>query len=103
MPARSVARYRGIIDTHVYPFVRTLDVFSVPCGNGELIVISIPSQSEDDKPFVVHGNLGSITDNKVRGQFVSVVQRRGDGARISKRASHTWLTGDPKEAFEQPS
>jgi hypothetical protein len=92
MPARSVARYRGIIDTHVYPFVRALDVFSVPCGNGELIVISIPSQSEDDKPFVVHGNLGSIMDNKVKGQFVSIVQRRGDGAEyLSGPAIHGLL------------
>ncbi len=80
MPARSVARYRTIIDTHVYPLVGGLDVFSVPCGKGELLIIIIPPQSEDDKPFVVHGNLGSITDNKVKGLFVSVVQRRGDGA-----------------------
>jgi hypothetical protein len=80
MPARQVARYRNIIDTHVYPLVRGLDVFSVPRDRGELLVISIPSQLEDNKPFVVHGNLGSITDNKVKGLFVSVVQRRGDGA-----------------------
>jgi hypothetical protein len=80
MPARSVARYRSIIDRHVYPFVRGLEVFSAPCGKGELLTISIPPQAEDDKPFVVHGNLGSITDNKVKGLFVSVAERRGDGA-----------------------
>jgi hypothetical protein len=92
MPARQVARYRSIIDAHVYPLVRGLDVFSVPCGGGELVVITIPPQSEDDKPFVVHGNLGSITDNKVKGQFVSVVQRRGDGAEyLSGPAIHGLL------------
>jgi hypothetical protein len=92
MPARSVARYRSIIDTHVYPFVRGLDVFTVPCDKGELLIISIPPQLEDDKPFVVHGNLGSITDNKVKGQFVSIVQRRGDGAEyLSGPAIHGLL------------
>jgi len=80
MPARSVARHRSIIDTYVYPFVRGLDVFSAPYGQGELLIISIPPQPEGDKPFVVQGNLGSITDNKVKGLFVSIVQRRGDGA-----------------------
>jgi hypothetical protein len=93
MPARSVARYRSIIDTHVYPLVRGLDVFSVPCDKGELLVINIPPQPEDDKPFVVHGNLGSITDNKVKGQFVSIVQRRGDGAEyLSGPAIHGLLS-----------
>jgi hypothetical protein len=80
MPARPVARYRSVIDAHIYPLVRGLDVFSVPHDTGELLAIRIPPQPEDYKPFVVHGNLGSVTNNKVKGQFVSIVQRRGDGA-----------------------
>jgi hypothetical protein len=92
MPARQVARYRAIIDAHVYPFVRGLDVFSVPCDGGELVVVSVPRQSEDDKPFVVHGDLGSITGKKVKGQFISVVQRRGNGAEyLSGPAIHGLL------------
>ena len=86
MPARPVGRYRSIIDRHVYPFIRGLEVFSVPYDRGELVVvISIPPQSDADKPFVVHGNLGSITDNKVKGEFISVVQWRGEGAEYLKR------------------
>jgi hypothetical protein len=93
MPPRPVARYRNTIDTHVYPLVRGLDILSVPYDTGELLAISIPSQPEDSKPFVVHGNLGSITGNKVRGQFVSVVERRGDGAEyLSGPAIHGLLT-----------
>jgi hypothetical protein len=92
LPARSVTRYRNVIDAHVYPFVRGLEVFSVPYENGELVIISIPPQLEDDKPFLVHGSLGNITDNKVKGQFVSVVQRRGDGAEyLSGPAIHGLL------------
>jgi hypothetical protein len=80
MPARSVSRYRSVIDAHIYPLVRGLHVFSVPYDTGELLAIRIPPQPEDYRPFVVHGNLGSITNNRVKGQFVSIVQRRGDGA-----------------------
>ena len=80
LPSRLISHYRKTVDAHVYPFVRGLDVFSVPYGDGELLAIVIPSQSEDDKPFLVHGDLGSTTGKKVRGQFVSVVQRRSDGA-----------------------
>jgi hypothetical protein len=80
LPARSYSDYRKAIDAHVYPFIRGLEIFSTSCPDGELLSISIPSQSDDDKPFLVHGNLGEITDRRVRGQFVSIVQRRGDGA-----------------------
>lgn len=92
LPARPVGRYRSIIDRHVYPLVRGLDIFSVPCGKGEILVINIPSQSDNDKPFMVHGNLGSITDNKVKGEFISIGQRRGDGAEyVSGPAVHGLL------------
>jgi hypothetical protein len=97
LPARSVAQYRSVIDAHVYPFVRGLEVFSVPYAKGELLAISIPPQPDDYKPFLVHGNLGNITDNKVKGQFVSVVQRRGDGAEyISGPALHGLFTSRPR-------
>jgi hypothetical protein len=71
LPSRSVSDYRQTVDAHVYPFVRGLELFRVPYGDGELLAINIPSQSEDDKPFLVYGNLGSITDGKVKGKFVS--------------------------------
>jgi hypothetical protein len=80
MPARQVARYPAIIDAHLYPLVRGLDVFTVPYDKGELLVIGIPAQPQDDKPFLVHGDLGSITGSKLKGKFVSVVQRRGADA-----------------------
>jgi hypothetical protein len=98
LPARLVSHYRRTVDAHVYPFVRGLEVFSVSYGDGELLALDIPSQSEDDKPFLVHGDLGSLTDKKVRGQFVSVVQRRGDGAEyLSGPAIYGLLTRRPRE------
>lgn len=92
LPARSVVQYRSIIDAHVYPFVRGLEIFSSPYDKGELLTISIPAQPDDDKPFLVHGNLGSITDNRVKGQFISIVERRGNGAEyLSGPAVHGLL------------
>jgi hypothetical protein len=87
MPARQAARYRRIIDDHLYPFANGLDVFTVPYDQGELLVISIPAQSQDDKPFLVQGDLGSITDGKLKGRFVSIVQRRGADAEYLTRSS----------------
>jgi hypothetical protein len=92
LPSRLVSDYRKTIDAHVYPFVRGLEVFSVSYGDGELLAFNVPSQSEDDKPFLVHGDLGSITDKKVKGQVISVGQRRGDGAEyLSGPAIHGLL------------
>jgi hypothetical protein len=103
LPSRLISHYRKTVDAHVYPFVRGLDVFSVPYGDGELLAIVIPSQSEDDKPFLVHGDLGSITDKKVRGQFVSVVQRRSDGAEyLSGPAIHGLLMSRRQERQRMP-
>jgi hypothetical protein len=103
MPSRLVSQYRKTVDAHVYPFVRGLEVFSVPYGDGELLAIVVPSQSEDDKPFLVHGDLGSITGKKVTGQFVSVVQRRGDGAEyLSGPAIHGLLVSRRQERLRVP-
>jgi hypothetical protein len=103
LPSRLVSHYRKTVDAHVYPFVRGLEVFSVPYGDGELLAFNIPSQFEDDKPFLVYGDLGSITDKKVRGQFVSVVQRRGDGAEyLSGPAIHGLLMSRRQERLRVP-
>jgi hypothetical protein len=92
LPARSSSQYHKTIDAHVYPLVRGLEVFSVPYGTGELLVISIPSQLENDRPFLVHGNLGEITDKRVTGKFVSIVHRRGAEAEfLSGPAIHGLL------------
>jgi hypothetical protein len=56
-----------VIDAHVFPYVQGLEVFTVPYAKGELLTISIPPQSEDYKPFLVHGNLREITSHKLKG------------------------------------
>jgi hypothetical protein len=103
LPSRSVSDYRQTVDAHVYPFVRGLEIFRVPYGDGELLAINIPSQFEDDKLFLVYGNLGSITDGKVKGKFVSIVQRRSDGAEyLGGPAIHGLLASRRQERLRVP-
>jgi hypothetical protein len=92
MPPRSVGSYRSSIDAHVYPLIRGLDVSSVRYEPGELLVISVPNQSEDNKPFLVYGNLGEISG--LKGPFVTIVERRSDGGAqyLSGPAIHGLLT-----------
>jgi hypothetical protein len=48
--------------------------------DGMLILIDVPPQPEELKPFLVHG---AIVDGRAEGAFVSIVRRRGrhDGIR----------------------
>jgi hypothetical protein len=42
-----------------------------------LILIDVPPQPEELKPFLVHG---AIVDGEAQGAFISIVRRRGDGS-----------------------
>lgn len=71
-------RYQSIIDRRVYPPIRGLDIVRIPAGPGQVIVlIQIPAQRQDDKPFLVHG---AIVDDTIEGVFFSIVRRRGEGS-----------------------
>jgi hypothetical protein len=45
--------------------------------NGLLIVIDVPPQPEELKPFLVHG---AVVDGKAEREFISIVRRQGDEA-----------------------
>lgn len=72
------ARYRRIIDQHLYPPVWGLRIDVVPTANNKsLISIDTPPQPEELK-FLVHGAITAEGD--VEGAFISIVQRRGEGS-----------------------
>ncbi|WP_203336725.1 AlbA family DNA-binding domain-containing protein [Nocardioides limicola] len=73
------ARYRRILDHHLYPPVWGLRIDVVPTTDDKsLISIDIPPQPEELKPFLVHGAI--TADGDTQGSFISVVQRRGEGS-----------------------
>jgi len=74
----SVKQYRDIIDAHVYPAVEGLLVERVALdADRGLLVIEIPAQPEEYKPFLVHG---AVVGDRTEGAFISIVRRRGEGS-----------------------
>lgn len=70
------ARYHKILDQRTYPAIDGLEVEVAPAGherNGRLVVIYVPRQAEELKPFLV---TGAVAHGKVEGAFISIVRRR---------------------------
>ncbi|WP_459337408.1 hypothetical protein [Arthrobacter sp. TMS2-4] len=77
LPSLSGARrkYVQVIDAKVVPPIEDLRVEVVAHGDGDLILIEVPPQSEENKPFLVHG---AVIEGKAHGTFFSIVRRRHD-------------------------
>jgi hypothetical protein len=71
-------RYRDVLDERIYPAVEGLAVHQVDLGTGKgLLIIEIPAQPPEYKPFLVHG---AIIEGRTEGSFISIVRRRGEGS-----------------------
>ncbi|MFE2681886.1 RNA-binding domain-containing protein [Streptomyces mirabilis] len=87
--ARTLHRYHVALKDHLYPPPDFLQVEQVPSSAGNLVIIHVPPQPEELKPFLVHG---SIVDGAVEGAFVSIVRRRGEESiPITAAAIHSTL------------
>lgn len=73
--ARVRRRYQQALHNHLYPPPDGLSLDVVRYADGDLMVIDIPPQPEELKPFLVHG---SVVDGRGEGAFISIVRRRGD-------------------------
>jgi hypothetical protein len=68
-----------------------LSVSQIPVVGGHIVLIDVPSQPEEHKPFLVQGAV--TTDGKVEGGFISIVRRRGeDSIPITAVAIHATLS-----------
>lgn len=83
-------RYLDIVDQRVYPPVRGLEIYSIGAGKEHaIIVIIIPAQREQDKPFLVHGE---VIDERTERVFFSIVRRRGESSiPVTAREVHALL------------
>lgn len=83
-------RYRQTIENRIFPFPTALKVQTVETSaEYGLVVISIPPQEEELKPFLVHG---AIVDGRVEGSYISVVRRSGeDSIPITAQQIHSTL------------
>ncbi len=74
---RTLRSYQTAIEQHLYPPPDYLDIETVPADGGQLVILHIPPQPEEHKPFLVHG---AIVDGKIEGAFISIVRRRGESS-----------------------
>lgn len=87
--ARRLRRHRQAIDNRLFPPPDGLTVEEVMVGAGRLIVLHVPPQPEELKPFLVHG---AIVDGHIEGAFISIVRRRGEASiPVTAAAIHTSL------------
>lgn len=82
-------RHSKAIDNRVFPPVDGLTVDEIPVNGGVLVVVNVPPQPEESKPFLVHG---AIVNGNVEGAFISIVRRRGeDSIPITAQSIHSTL------------
>lgn len=86
----TVRRYRQAIETCLFPFPVGLEIRLVDTSPGEgLILVSLPPQEEELKPFLVHG---AIVGDRVEGAYISIVRRSGeDSIPITAQQIHSTL------------
>lgn len=70
-------RYQQALDTRLFPPPDGLTIEPIPMGGQMLMLIDVPPQPEELKPFLVHG---AIVDGRVEGAFISIVRRRGEAS-----------------------
>jgi hypothetical protein len=85
------SRYESVIGSRIYLSVRGLSIERIGIDDTYCIVlIYMPAQKEDDKPFLLHG---AVVEGRVERTFFSIVRRRGDGSvPITAREIHAYLS-----------
>jgi hypothetical protein len=76
----ATGKFARAIDRTVFPPIEGLAIENATVGaadgsGGYVMVIHVPAQAEELKPFLVHG---AIAGGKVEGAFISIVRRRGE-------------------------
>ncbi|MEV0234692.1 hypothetical protein [Nonomuraea sp. NPDC050786] len=86
----TMRRYRQAIESRVFPFPAALKIDPIETTSGHgLVVISVPAQEEELKPFLVHG---AIVGGRVEGAYISIVRRSGeDSIPITAQQIHSTL------------
>jgi hypothetical protein len=73
-----VQRYKKALEAHLHPTPDNFRIESVDVrDDGMLILIDVPPQPEERKPFLVHG---AVVDGEVRELFISIVRRRDESS-----------------------
>jgi hypothetical protein len=84
-------QYHHALKDHLFPPPDYLTIEPIEVrDDGMLILIDVPPQPEELKPFLVHG---AIVDGKVHGAFISIVRRQGEWSiPVTASAIHSMLS-----------
>src|SRR5829696_2798723 len=73
-----LGRYQRALEEHLFPPPDNLSIEVIEMPADEmLILIDVPPQPEELKPFLVHG---AVVDGEAQGAFISIVRRRGESS-----------------------
>jgi hypothetical protein len=74
----NIEQYRSTLDSRIVPSITGLVIEQVEIEpDSGVVFIYIPRQPEEMQPYLVHG---AIVEDKVEGEFFSIVQRRGEAS-----------------------
>jgi len=90
MRRSTIRRYRQALANRIFPLRTGLVIQTVETESGRgLVVVSIPPQDEELKPFLVHG---AIINDRIEGSYISIVRRSGeDSIPITAQQIHSTL------------
>ena len=71
------ARYQQFVDQRVFPPPDSMTIEAIRVNEGMIILVDLPPQPEELKPFLVYG---ALVDGDVEGAFISIVRRRGEAS-----------------------
>jgi hypothetical protein len=75
---RMARRYQQVLEKRLFPPPDNLSIELIPVSVNEmLILLDVPPQPEELKPFLVYG---AIIDGRIEGAFISIVRRRGESS-----------------------
>lgn len=86
---KELRRYEQAISNRLYPPPEFLSVEALDVTGGQIVLIDVPPQPEELKPFLVHG---AIVNGEIEGAFISIIRRRGEASiPIQAQAIHSTL------------
>ncbi|MFF3276343.1 helix-turn-helix domain-containing protein [Streptomyces chrestomyceticus] len=90
-PAKLAQAARDVADRYIYPAVSGISIEVIRFRDEEVLIVYIPPQASQLKPFIVHGETVS---GKHFGEFFSIPMRRGDSnLPVTPKELHRLLSG----------
>ena len=72
LDSRLIRKYQQVLESRLYPPPDYLTIEAIAVDDGGLMLIAVPAQPDDLKPFLVHG---AIVDGREERSFISIIRR----------------------------